>query len=372
VVTTEAAIARRRASLGASASGARAPAAAFAPAPASEAEARQLDKKAAEQLSLLEGAEQRARQARDLAARQAEKKLLSFTHNEAALRQQKSAREVAQGQLDLLTQTHGDEAARTARLNSAVKQKQQTEAALTDTRRAIAAEQPDLLDATMKRLKRAYDEAVRRQSEAERAKTIAETELRTDGSIDPESDLAVAIAKKDAATASLEGARRHAQAIKLLDQLFREEQQSLATTFTRPLVETASQYLRALYGPETKLDVTFANGAFSHLRLTRPSVAGGSAIGFNQLSGGTKEQVAVAMRLAMAEILAADHGGTLPLVLDDAFANADPERVTRLQIMLDVAASRGLQVIVVTCTPTDYHLLGALHISLATAPRSLA
>jgi DNA repair exonuclease SbcCD ATPase subunit len=360
VVTTESAITRRRASL----------ATAAPSTPASEAEARLLDKKSTEQLTALETAEQRARQARDLAAQQAEKKQQAFTQSEAALRQQKSAREVAQGQLDLLTQTHGDEAARASRLTAAVKSKLDADTALAETRRAIATEQPDLLEATMKRLKRAFDEAVRRQAEAERTKTIAETELRSDGSIDPENDLSVAAAAKDAVMAALESIRRHAQAIKLLDELFREEQQSLATTFTRPLVETASQYLRALYGPETKLDVTFADGAFSDLRLTRPSVAAGAAIVFSQLSGGTKEQVAVALRLAMAEILAVDHGGTLPLILDDAFVNADPERVSRLQVMLDVAASRGLQVIVITCTPTDYHLLGALQLSLGNTPRT--
>ncbi|HEY9155927.1 MAG TPA: hypothetical protein VIM69_12395, partial [Opitutaceae bacterium] len=270
----------------------------------------------------------------------------------------------------LLTQTHGDEETRAARLTLAVKNKHEAERALVETRRAIALEQPDLLDATMKRLKRAFDEAIRRQSEAERTKTIAETELRSDGSIDPDHDLAVATAAREAAASALDGVRRHAQAIKLLDELFREEQQLFATTFTRPLVETASQYLRALYGPETRLDVSFADGAFSDLRLTRPNVAGGTAIAFDQLSGGTKEQVAVALRLAMAEILAADHGGALPLILDDAFANADSARVARLQIMLDLAASRGLQVIVITCTPTDYHSLGALHVSLVGSPRS--
>ena len=360
VLTTESAIVRWRKTLAANAP----------PPPANESEARLLAKKATEELAGLESAEQRARQIRDLAAQRAEQKLKALGQSEEAFRQQKTARDVAQGQLDLLIQTHGDEASRGSRLTAAVKSKQLAEQNLAETHKSIRDEQPDLLEATIKRLKRAHEEAQRRQSEAEKTKTIAETELRTDGSIDPENELAVATAQKENSAASLYRIRRHAQALRLLDELFREEQQALATTFTRPLVEAASQYLRALYGPEAKLDVSFADGAFSDLRLTRPHLGNGAAIAFKDLSGGTKEQVAIAMRLAMAEILAADHGGALPLVLDDAFANADPERVSRLQAMLDTAASRGLQVIVVTCTPADYHLLGATHLTLTGSPRA--
>ena len=77
-----------------------------------------------------------------------------------------------------------------------------------------------------------------------------------------------------------------------------------------------------------------------------------------------KCRLAAAVRLAMAEILAADHDGCLPLVFDDAFAYTDPERVQFLQRMLDLAALRGLQVIVLTCTPDDYSGLGASEIRI--------
>ena len=82
------------------------------------------------------------------------------------------------------------------------------------------------------------------------------------------------------------------------------------------------------------------------------------------LSGGAKEQTAAAVRLAMAEVLAGDYGGRLPVVFDDAFAYSDPERVNQLQRMLDLAATRGLQVIVLTCNPADYASLGARTIML--------
>ena len=70
----------------------------------------------------------------------------------------------------------------------------------------------------------------------------------------------------------------------------------------------------------------------------------------------------------MAEVLAADHDGCLPVVFDDAFAYSDPERVNQLQRMLDLAATRGLQIIVVTCNPADYAALGACQVILRPAP----
>jgi uncharacterized protein YhaN len=61
----------------------------------------------------------------------------------------------------------------------------------------------------------------------------------------------------------------------------------------------------------------------------------------------------------MAEILATDHDGCVPILFGDAFAYTDPERVQSLQRMLNLGALRGLQVIVLTCTPNDYNSLGA-------------
>jgi hypothetical protein len=66
----------------------------------------------------------------------------------------------------------------------------------------------------------------------------------------------------------------------------------------------------------------------------------------------------------MAEVLCNDHHGCLPVIFDDAFAYSDPERVQTLQRMLYLAASRGLQVIVLTCAPSDYAALGAAHITM--------
>jgi uncharacterized protein YhaN len=46
------------------------------------------------------------------------------------------------------------------------------------------------------------------------------------------------------------------------------------------------------------------------------------------------------------------------VVFDDAFVNADPERLCGLQRVLDLGAQRGLQVVVLTCDAATYDTLG--------------
>ena len=143
-----------------------------------------------------------------------------------------------------------------------------------------------------------------------------------------------------------------------------EERQKLADQFTQPLADKITGYLQCLFGKDARAAVGWDGKGFSGLRLFRPGLDG--MLESSQLSGGAREQVAAALRPAMAEVLAADHEGCLPVVFDDAFAYADPERVKILQRMLDLGASRGLQIIVLSCNPADYAALGAKPVELVT------
>ena len=213
------------------------------------------------------------------------------------------------------------------------------------------------------RQRRGQDGIVRRVVHHTR-RAVAQNTLRSDGSEDPQTDLAIETARRESAEIRLAAARRKAEAIRLLDDLFTEEQRSLATQFTQPLADKISGYLECLFGPGARASVVFNDNEFQGLEFARPAAAGG-AFRFESLSGGAKEQVAAAMRLAMAEILAAGYDGCLPVTFDDAFAYSDPDRVQSLQRMLDRAAANGLQIIVLTCSPADYVTLGAKKITIA-------
>ena len=67
-----------------------------------------------------------------------------------------------------------------------------------------------------------------------------------------------------------------------------------------------------------------------------------------------REQLAGALRLALAEVLQPAYDGCLPLVFDDAFTNSDPQRLPGLRCMLRLAMEHGVQVVLLSCDPAAY------------------
>ncbi|MGY8652202.1 MAG: AAA family ATPase [Verrucomicrobiia bacterium] len=266
----------------------------------------------------------------------------------------------------LLVQTHGGDEARTQALIAAAAAAKGATATLQQTKTAIAALQPDLLDADRDRIQRSLETKTTELGDLRERMTTARALLRSDGNDDPQAAAALTRERVRSTTIQRDAVKRKADALALLDRLFREERRDLAEQFTRPLAEKISGYLQRLFGPGASARIELENNQFSGLTLARPGAAGG-AFAFSSLSGGAREQCAGAVRLAMAEVLAEDHDGCLPVVFDDAFAYSDPERVNQLQRMLDLGAARGLQIIVLSCNPADYARLGARQITLRPA-----
>ncbi len=69
---------------------------------------------------------------------------------------------------------------------------------------------------------------------------------------------------------------------------------------------------------------------------------------FHHLSGGAQEQVSVLVRVGLAQVLAGSE--RLPLVLDDALVNTDPDRRARIVHTLDQVTDR-LQILLFTSQP---------------------
>ena len=97
---------------------------------------------------------------------------------------------------------------------------------------------------------------------------------------------------------------------------------------------------------------------------------------FDVLSVGTQEQIALLLRLSIAEAL------DTFIVLDDQLTQSDPARMTWMRNLLEAAAAR-IQVVVMTCHPEHYAVGdGHRHVvdlsscvrrrSLAAAPIGLA
>lgn len=271
----------------------------------------------------------------------------------------------AEGHLKGLVDTHGDEKTREKRKTGLQEQLSEIEARVEKLKVELTQLQPDVLAADKKRLEGAWMETDRQIKDATTRRIESEVLLKTEGTLDPSAALATANAELERSSANARTEQNHAGAIRRLAELFAEEQATLARQFTEPLAATARPYLDRLFSPGCAVSIRFDAGALQDLVVDRGS-AGLGSFDFGDLSAGAREQVGVAMRLAMAEVLANGHGGALPIALDDAFANSDPERVKALWRVLYYAADRGLQVIVLSCNPSDYRGLGAKEVVLAT------
>ncbi len=86
---------------------------------------------------------------------------------------------------------------------------------------------------------------------------------------------------------------------------------------------------------------------------------------FDELSIGTREQLSILTRLAMAECFA-DAGHACSLVLDDALVYSDSKRLQSMKRILEHASAR-VQILLFTCRPEDYADLNATRFELTPA-----
>ena len=174
---------------------------------------------------------------------------------------------------------------------------------------------------------------------------------RSLGASDPQARLEQAEAAFQTAQEQCGALEARASALQLLLERFRGARHALADRYSQPMAQAIGGYLGSLAaGTDAALLEFDAAKGFAALQLRQ----GRESFGFERLSGGTREQVGAAVRLALAEVLAPSYDGVLPVVFDDAFTNSDPDRIAGLKRMLEHASARGVQVLLLSCTPGNY------------------
>jgi DNA repair exonuclease SbcCD ATPase subunit len=307
--------------------------------------------------------EQKCSHARDAAAKRLTKKSDELRDQSQLVHDGQRALDLLRGHEHQLVETHGPDEKRHVELARRRESNSSAQTELQRTRSMLGELQPEMLASDLTRLERSIKRAHESKAAANDAFLVAQTKLFRDGTSDPRSELLVAEAAERNANARLVPAKRRAESVRLLNDLFTDAQRALAEQFTKPLADKISVYLQCLFGARGRVDLSIEENTFGDFSLVRDDADGGTC-SFDALSGGTKEQVAAAVRLGIAEVLAEGHEGCLPVVLDEAFAYSDPERIQALQRMLDLAAHRGLQLIVLTNNLTDFAGLGAQQVVL--------
>jgi uncharacterized protein YhaN len=134
--------------------------------------------------------------------------------------------------------------------------------------------------------------------------------------------------------------RREVLVLRLLQTTLGEAEREAKERYLAPVVERIRPYLQALF-PDADMALDEA------LRITAVRRGAAGEEPFEQLSEGTREQIAILVRLALAELLC-DRGLPAVVVLDDALVFSDDERMQRMFEVLERAAKR-LQILVLTC-----------------------
>jgi len=136
-------------------------------------------------------------------------------------------------------------------------------------------------------------------------------------------------------------------AVRLLRDTVRGCKARILSDLRRPVEESATRMLQRISGPRLG-SVRLADGL--HPQSVAPRAAA-AEVDLADLSGGEKEQVHLAVRLALAEAVAGTERRFA--VLDDILTATDTGRLARVLSILEEAAGR-LQLFVLTCHPERY------------------
>lgn len=164
-----------------------------------------------------------------------------------------------------------------------------------------------------------------------------------------------------------------------LDQAVRQWQVRAATC---TVVERIRAYYEKHRQPETLIEASRLFDRFTggrYVRVWTPlgknllfvDTRDGASLAVEVLSRGTREQLFLALRIALVSLLAR-RGVSLPLVLDDVLVNFDARRAARAAEALVQFAEGGHQVLIFTCHEHIARLLRTLSVDVRRLPDRFA
>jgi len=223
--------------------------------------------------------------------------------------------------------------------------------------RALETEHPEAVELEVDRSRHALEDIKQEIEQLEREIRDLKVELGALG----QKGLAEAVASVTADHAfvalQLEQADRHARALDLLQRALDVALRRAKVAIAEPVVAKLVPYLRRLIpdvAPTVDEDLILTG-------IERDGVMEP----FEDLSIGTREQLAVLIRLAYADLLS-EAGEPVTVILDDALVNSDDERRERMKAILYQAAQR-YQIVLLTCHGREYRDTGGTFVRLENA-----
>jgi DNA repair exonuclease SbcCD ATPase subunit len=261
----------------------------------------------------------------------------------ARLRQEAGAAEAAEDDAALATRLAGLQALALAAADAVAR-----------VEREQPSESQEAADARIKRLEQAVHsrEATLRSLQIDSARLSTRVAQAEGEGIDEQ----IAVARADLEASRLEFAelQREAACLVLLRNTLKAAESSVREHFVAPVVRRLTPYLQGLFpGVSVQCDGELQVSGLARQRGEES---------FALLSDGTREQVAVLLRLAYADLLI-ERGRPAMLILDDALAYSDADRLEQMFDLI-TAAARRMQVLMLTCRTEAFSRLGGQRVRL--------
>lgn len=219
------------------------------------------------------------------------------------------------------------------------------------------AESADMLAARVQR----YEQALRQRQDNIRRLQESLAGLRARITLEGGAGLGEQIAseerRQEALATERAGLEQEAAILTLLLETLLAAERETKERYRAPVIRRVAPHLQRLF-PGAAIECT------DELRISNVTREAGEE-DFARLSIGTQEQIAVLTRLAFADMLR-DQGKPAMVILDDALAYADAERLERMFDIMAHAAAK-VQILVLTCREDLFRRLGAARLELRAA-----
>lgn len=233
----------------------------------------------------------------------------------------------------------------------------QVAAQLNEASAALDAANPEILESELERAERFARDIEREIEDLNQLIRDLKIELSALGQKGLSEEVAEAEGALALAQLEFDMADKQAKALDLLKRTLDASLKSAKEAAARPITARLIPYLRQL--------IPDANPLVNENMVLAGIERAGTQEPFEELSMGTREQLAVLIRLAYADLLS-EAGQPVTVILDDALVNSDDQRREQMKAIL-YQASKRYQIIILTCHGREYRDAGGQFIRLEEA-----
>lgn len=241
-----------------------------------------------------------------------------------------------------------DDAAVEQLLEEAEAKRDQAESALRDAKAALRDADAETRELRLENARRLVES--HRVTREEQNETVTRLRTMLDAKVAEGiyEKLTTTEAELEAVRAAWERLDRSARAIRLLRDTLHAHRADAQARYVAPFTQQINSLGRRVFGSSFEVQVS------PSLQIESRTL-NGQTVSFEQLSTGTREQLSLIGRLAVAQLVDANEGA--PILLDDALGFSDPGRLERFNWLLGEVGDSA-QIVVLTCQPERFDNVG--------------